>query len=130
MRKIDIIVVHCSASDVQGHDNVAVIKEWHLERGFSDIGYHYIITKDGDIHVGRPLHISGAHCRGYNARSIGICLTGNEEFSDEQFKSLRELVNDLIIQFGLERKDVVPHNALNSHKTCPNFDLTEALDER
>lgn len=94
---------------------------------FSDIGYHYVITKDGVIHFGRPLHIPGAHAYPLNKRSIGICLTGRNDFTLDQFASLIILCDDLCIEFGLNREDIVPHNKINPRKTCPNFDLDEAL---
>ena len=126
MRNINIIVVHCSDSDYLRHDNVDTIRQWHVEeRGWSDIGYHYLITKDGEVHVCRPIERMGAHVVGYNKSSIGICLTGKKKFSQEQFESLRELCLELSEQFGLERFDILHHRDLDSKKTCPNFNLTD-----
>lgn len=141
-RKIKLLVVHCSASDLPAQDSVEAIKELHTSpstkemrwgkyltngNGWSDIGYHYIITRDGEIHLGRPLHIAGAHVKGYNAESIGICLTGDKMFTDDQFDSLRYLCEDLCAAFGLERFDILHHRDLDSNKTCPNFDLFDVL---
>lgn len=129
-REIKFLVVHCSDSDVIRHDNVDVIRKWHLERGFDDIGYHYIITKDGVIHQGRNIEQIGAHVKGYNKDSIGVCLTGRHKFSKEQFASLRNLCQDLCTAFKLERFDVLHHRDLDNKKTCPNFDLFDVLTWR
>ena len=100
-RLINLIVLHCSDSDHPHHDNVETIRKWHTERGFTgpdgvegtedDIGYHFVITKDGTVHAGRPVEAVGAHVHGHNANSIGICLTGKtrSQFTPAQFRSLR-----------------------------------------
>lgn len=80
---IDAIVIHCSATR-EGQDvRAADIRKWHLERGFADIGYNYVIDLDGTVEVGRPLTRDGAHCntaglsgKSYNKHSIGICYVG------------------------------------------------------
>lgn len=127
MRRIDLIVVHCSDSDVKNHDDIKVITRWHMERGFSDIGYHFVITKDGGIHIGRAVWLSGAHAKGFNKQSIGICLTGKNKFSDAQFASLKKLCDNLRKQHGISRRDIVGHRALNTNKTCPNFNVAEYI---
>ena len=76
MRSIDKIIVHCSATREGQHVTVQQIRQWHLQRNFADIGYHYVIYLDGTVHKGRPLEKAGAHCKGYNAHSIGICYIG------------------------------------------------------
>lgn len=91
------------------------------------IGYHFVITKDGGIHIGRPIAVQGAHAKGFNKHSIGICLTGKEEFSYQQFESLRKLCDNLVKQHGLKRRDIVGHRALNTKKTCPNFNVAEYI---
>lgn len=75
MRKINKVILHCSDSDYANHDDIKVIKEWHLARKFNDVGYHYFIRKDGLIQKGRDITIIGAHCKGQNKSSIGICLS-------------------------------------------------------
>lgn len=128
MRQIDLIIVHCSASDNPHHDNLATIKQWHLGRGFSDVGYHFIVLKSGEVVKGRDIEQVGAHCEGHNKNSIGICLTGDKLFSEEQFISLRALIRELIGSYALGTLDVLPHNAFNKNKTCPNFDLDKILE--
>ena len=78
MRKINEVIVHCAFTPTDMDIGAAEIKMWHTEapRNWSDIGYHYVIRRDGTIETGRPLSISGAHARGHNANSIGICLVG------------------------------------------------------
>ena len=142
MRNIHLIIIHCSASDNPDQDSVDAIRHLHTANqktaikwgkydttgnGWADIGYHYVITKDGKIHQGRPIRKAGAHCKGFNKASIGICLTGENEFKKEQFNALRELVDELILEFGLSIMDVIGHRDLNKGKTCPNFDVQQAL---
>lgn len=128
MRKIDKIVVHCSDSDHDYHDNVESIRKWHVdERGWSDIGYHYIITKDGCVHKGRDAQITGAHCSVVNKGSLGICLTGKKKFSKEQKESLKMLVRELNFIHDLQNEHVFPHNFFDTGKTCPNFDIYEVI---
>lgn len=124
MRSIKKIIIHCSASDMPGQDRW-VIREWHLARGFKDIGYHYLILKAGEIQKGRPVASVGAHCEGQNHDSIGICLVGLREFNERQFESLYHLVREYRLRFpGIT---VHPHNEFNKNKECPVFDIDEAL---
>ena len=75
-RAINEIIIHCSAT-AEGKDyTTSQIKQWHLARGFSDIGYHWVIYRDGSIHQGRDESKVGAHCTGHNSYSIGVCYIG------------------------------------------------------
>lgn len=124
MRAINLIIIHCSDSDAPAHDNIETIRKWHVEeRGWKDIGYNYFIDKRGALHPGRPEEEAGSHCRGYNSRSIGICLSGKHKFTPEQFPVLEVLLIDLCSRYGLEKKDILAHCDLDPSKTCPNFDL-------
>lgn len=152
MRSISLIVVHCSDSDIPSHDNVETIRKWHTlpkipeeikqrikngslpkseafkyGNGWRDIGYHFFIDKRGDIYTGRPENIAGAHTRGFNDRSLGICLSGRREFTPRQFESLERLCLELTQKYDLEKQDIVAHNSLDSKKSCPNFDLHAVL---
>ena len=124
------IIIHCSDSDIKSHDCPEVIRKWHVEEnGWSATGYHIIITKDGNSHLtDRGLENIGAHCRGYNVDSIGICLTGKESFSDAQFRGLRTCIDTLCCVYSLTDDDVYPHSYF-SDKTCPNFDVKQKLLE-
>jgi N-acetylmuramoyl-L-alanine amidase len=130
MRKINWIVVHCSDSDIPAHDNIEVVREWHVkERHFADIGYHYFISKDGLVHSGRREDAVGAHCRGHNSGSIGICLSGRTGFTADQFRSLEGILKDICTRHELGKEDILAHHDLDSNKTCPNFDVHELVSK-
>ena len=76
MRKITKIIIHCAATPEGKDFTVQQIDQWHRQRGFRCIGYHFVIYRDGSIHKGRPIEQAGAHTSGHNAHSIGICLIG------------------------------------------------------
>ena len=76
MRKIDLIVLHCTASRPNQHISMELLDQMHKARGWKCCGYHYYITRDGQLHFGRPEEMVGAHARHYNAHSIGICYEG------------------------------------------------------
>lgn len=130
MRYINKIILHCSATPEGRHVNVDTIRQWHLKRGWSDIGYHFIIYLDGTIMPGRPIERSGAHTKGLNANSIGICYVGGVDATgdakdtrtQEQLDSLEKLISDLMQQY--------PNATLHGHnefspKACPSFDVQE-----
>jgi N-acetylmuramoyl-L-alanine amidase len=106
------------------------IDRWHRERGFLKIGYHFVIKRDGTKETGRDLMEAGAHVKGHNHKSIGLCLIGgvseadvnvpDNNFTKEQWLTLKNLLNDLIEQFpGVVIKG---HNEVSS-KACPSFDV-------
>ena len=118
--EIDSVVLHCSDSDIKAHDNIETITSWHVDgNGWEDIGYNYVITNNGDKFYGRSLFFKGAHAKGYNTRSIGICLTGRDKFSIAQELSLFNLLIDICKEH--EIKKIYYHNEVTSGKTCPNF---------
>ena len=127
MRHINLIVLHHSDSDIKSHDDISVIKEWHLARGFSDVGYHYFIKRNGQIQKGRDLGIAGAHCKGVNGRSVGICLHGRDKFTELQFRSLEILIYNVWGRIGF-KCDVHPHNRY-ADKTCPVFDVKQFMKD-
>ena len=127
-RNINLIVWHCSDSDNKLHDNVATITKWHIERGFATIGYHFLITKDGRVHKGRDLDAIGAHAKGHNSHSIGICLTGKDKFSKEQKTALKELTEQILESYNLDWSNVKLHNELDVNKTCPDFNREGILN--
>lgn len=122
------IVVHCSDSPHGRGDDAQTIHRWHLERGWSGIGYHFVITESGEIQNGRPLYWQGAHVNGHNRNTIGICLIGRESFTDAQFVSLGNLTKGLMATYKLEKKDVVGHGELDKGKTCPNFSVRKFME--
>lgn len=129
MRKIWHISVHCSDSDHAHHDNKQTIHNWHVvERKWRDIGYHYLILKNGTVENCRPISRVPAAVSGHNTGMIAICLTGRNRFSAAQFNSLRELVKDLQEKYSINSDNVRGHKDYPKMvKTCPNFDVQEVV---
>ena len=133
MRKINKIIIHCAATKPSMDIGVPEIRKWHLERGFSDIGYHDVIRRDGSVEEGRPMELAGAHCQGQNAHSIGICLVGGidekgkpeNNFTEAQFKSLRRLLSMYKTQH--KKATIHGHNEFNYNKACPSFNVQDWL---
>lgn len=126
MRQINKAIIHCSDSEHLSHDNYESIYKWHVtEKGWKDIGYHYLILKNGTVKKCRPVHEMGAHCYGQNKESIGICLTGKFEFSSDQYVSLQRLVTELRWLFG--DIEINGHRDF-SDKTCPNFEVKDIIE--
>lgn len=150
MKKIDAIVIHCSATRAGQDVRASDIDKWHKERGFSCIGYNFVIDLDGTVEVGRPLTIDGAHCNtagvsglSYNKHSIGICYVGGldkkgnpaDTRTPEQKKALANLVYDLLEKYpGIV--EVIGHRDASTDKNgdgkvtrnewikdCPCFDV-------
>ncbi len=132
MRKIDEIIVHCTATKARRSVSVAEIRQWHRARGFADIGYHYVIDIDGTVSVGRHESRIGAHCLGHNARSVGVCYVGGldadgrpcDTRTDAQKASLRMLVGELLRRY--------PGATVHGHrefaaKACPCFDVADII---
>lgn len=128
--KIQGIVIHCSDSPHGRGDNAETIHRWHKERGWDGIGYHYVITEDGQIEKGRPDFWNGAHARGVNDTHLGVCLIGIDEFTDEQFNALESLVTKLMHKYNIPSKKVVGHYIVDTKKTCPNFNVREFMATR
>ena len=146
MRNIDSIIVHCSATKA-GQDFTATdIDRWHRERGFNGIGYHYVICLDGKLEKGRDVALVGAHCKGWNERSIGICYIGGldengrpaDTRTNAQKRVLYQIMMDLQREYNilqvLGHRDTSPD--LNGDgviepyeyvKVCPCFDVKEFL---
>lgn len=118
--EITEVILHNSDSDIPAHDYISVIRKWHVEEnGWDDVAYHYFIRNNGTVNKGRDIFTVGAHCKGHNKRSIGICLSGRDKFSDVQFLFLKQLVMALCDTFPITK--VSYHNEYNKGKTCPNF---------
>jgi N-acetylmuramoyl-L-alanine amidase. len=125
------IIVHCSASPNGKDIPVEEVRRWHLERGFEDIGYHYLIGVDGAVHEGRSILRMGAHCKGENSNSIGICLIGDTKFTVAQFGALRTLLLGLCWQKKIPQVEVHCHyefpSAIKEGKTCPNIPVQKII---
>lgn len=136
-RKINEIILHCSATPEGKDFTTSHIKSCHLQRGFSDIGYHYVIYRDGSVHNGRDVNVSGAHCTNHNANSIGICYIGGldatgkkpkDTRTDSQRESLVKLVKQLLSLYKLPISAVHCHNEY-ANKACPSFKITDFRKE-
>jgi len=124
-RYIDRIFIHCSATDSASHDNIETIRKWHtVDNGWSDIGYHYFIDKNGILHAGRPLNKTPAAQSGHNTGTIAICLSGLSDFTKVQFDTLNKLCDQ--IQKELPAVTFHGHKEV-ANKTCPVFDYQRVL---
>ncbi len=123
-RNIEVLVIHCSDSNVPSHDNVETIRKWHVEEnGWADIGYHFVVTKDGEMHDGRSIDKTPAAQKGHNKGSIAVCLTGSDNFSPRQFATLRSLID--ACKEAHPSIVVLGHKDLDPSKTCPNFNVKD-----
>ena len=128
MRKIDKIIIHCTAT-AEGKDfHVKDVDKWHKARGWKGIGYHYLITLDGTIEKGRGENEIGAHTTGQNKNSIGICYVGGlakdgktpkDTRTEAQKKALLELIIALLIKYPQAK--IYGHRDF-ANKACPCFD--------
>ena len=131
MRKIKEIIVHCSAT-AEGKDFGAKdIDLWHKAQGWDCIGYHYVVKLDGTVESGRPIEKVGAHCKGHNSHSIGVCYVGGlasdgrtpkDTRTVEQKDALRRLLTELHRRHP--KALIVGHADLDRRKPCcPGFDV-------
>jgi N-acetylmuramoyl-L-alanine amidase len=131
MRNIKELIVHCAATPEGKDYTVADIKKWHLARGFNDIGYHYVIYRDGSIHKGRSEDVIGAHCTGHNSNSIGVCYIGGVATDGKTPKDTRTAAQKSALLSVLKQlKAKYPNAKIYSHKdfankACPSFDATK-----
>jgi N-acetylmuramoyl-L-alanine amidase len=133
MRNIKRVILHCSAT-AEGDDiDADTIRDWHLSRGWSDIGYHYVIRLDGTIESGRPINKIGAHARGQNKDSVGICYVGGLDSSGhpkntmtpEQRTSVNRICRALC---QVLNKPLTLHGHREySSKACPSFEVSEVF---
>ena len=128
MRKIDKIIIHCSATPEGKDFTVQQIRQWHVQgNGWRDIGYHFVIYPDGSIHKGRPIEQVGAHTTGHNAHSIGICYIGGMTADNKTPKDTRTEAQRLaLIKLVRELKASYPSATVHGHnefanKACPSF---------
>lgn len=146
----DLIVIHCSATKPSQDIGVKEITEWHVAKGWAGIGYHFVIRRDGQIELGRPLEDVGAHVQGHNSTSVGICMVGGLTeagealteaplmFTRRQWQALKVLLTTLL--------NIWPEALIRGHrdmspdlnhdgkiqpsewlKTCPGFDVQSAV---
>jgi len=141
----NFIVVHCAATKPEQDVGADEIRKWHLARGFSDIGYHYVIRRNGVRELGRPTWAVGAQVEGYNYESVGVCLVGgvNDEgqpadnFTTEQMITLGATIHGLLIEYpgavirghhdmpaapDATVEQILDHHLHCVEKACPSFD--------
>lgn len=109
------------------HHTFEIIDEYHKSLGWEGFGYHYFIDKAGALKAGRAENYHGAHTKGYNTRSIGICLAGNFDFSlptAEQIATLKILLRDLRVKYLIPRENIVPHRRF-AEKSCYGNNLPD-----
>lgn len=129
MRKINRIIIHCSATPEGKDFTVADITRWHKAQGYSTIGYHYVIYRDGSVHAGRPEEEVGAHCKGYNANSIGVCYIGGvasdgKTPKDTRTNAQKAALNTLVDKLLKKYPDATVHGHREfAAKACPSFDV-------
>lgn len=135
-RKINLIVVHCSATRVNKNFTVEQLEACHKGRGFKSIGYHYYITKDGMLYPCRPENEIGAHARHDNAHSIGICYEGgldkNGNPADTRTPEQKETMEELLYSSSpsYPNAEILGHCDLPGvRKACPSFDVATWLAE-
>lgn len=132
-RQIDMLIIHTTATKPSMDIGVAEIDDWHRQRGWSEIGYHAVIRRNGVIEQGRDISKIGAHAKGYNRKSIGVALVGGldsygnpeNNFTNAQWQSLKQYVQEFM-QANPKGK-VIGHNQVSS-KACPCFDVPSWLD--
>lgn len=135
--RTNYIVVHSSATRSGANIGVQEIDKWHKARGWSGVGYHFVITRDAALQHGRDVNDVGAHAKGKNSESIGICLVGGVaddgktsefNFTISQLSMLQDLLVDLTAVFFeaavVGHRDVMPPG----YTECPSFDVAKWWD--
>lgn len=128
-RKITEIIVHCTATPEGKDYTIKDITQWHKQRGFSTIGYHYVVYRDGSVHTGRDVNVAGAHCTGHNAHSIGVCYVGGLAKDGKTPKDTRTNVQKASLEILLRKlRTLYPTAKIYGHrdfanKACPCFDV-------
>ena len=137
-KKTDSIIIHCAATKASMDIGYKEIRKWHVEdNGWDDVGYHFIIRRNGQLEKARPEGYSGAHAPSHNSRSIGICLVGGmaddggpeNNFTLEQFLTLKDLVNMIMDKYS-DITEVLGHCDVQENKpNCPGFNVKEWLNK-
>lgn len=131
-KETKLIIVHCSATPPGMNIGRKEINEWHLNKGWSGIGYHYVIRRDGSVELGRDIEEIGAHAEGYNSVSVGVCLVGGvndkkipeANYTEAQWKTLVTLLKKLKKKYPSAR--IIGHNEV-AKKACPSFNVQKWL---
>lgn len=142
IKSVRYLVVHCAATPPSRDIGVAEIRAMHKDRGFNDVGYHYVIRRDGRVEKGRADNVAGAHVQGFNSVSLGVCLVGGvdskgkpeQNYTPAQYTALKALLAKL--QGAYPSAQVLGHRDLSPDKNrdgkispnewlkaCPCFDV-------
>ena len=127
------MILHCTATPEGRPVTVQQVRQWHIQRGFVDIGYHFLVGLDGTIHRGRPIEKAGAHCKGHNAHSIGICYVGGLDRQGKPKDTRTPAQKAALLSLLKELKKQYPKATIHGHrefanKACPCFDCSEYRD--
>lgn len=128
-RNIKEIIIHCTATPEDRAITVDDIRAWHKARGWSDIGYHYVVYLDGSLHEGRDVDVSGAHCKGHNSTSVGIAYVGGLDGSGNPKDTRTPGQKDTLLNLLGDLRELYPnatihgHHEFNPSKVCPCFDV-------
>lgn len=135
MRQLNKIILHCSATIEGAHFDVDTIRKWHTSepRNWKDIGYHYVIYLDGSVHLGRPLEQAGAHVKGHNLDSIGVCYVGGLDKNNKPKDTMTPAQDIAFIKLVKALRLVLGHMPIYGHndfskKACPCFKVHDKYE--
>jgi len=114
------IVIHTLA--FEGDADIDRVREWHLDRGWNDVGYHYLVRRSGEVQRGRDEDAVGAHAVNFNRHSIGIALEGHGDSECprlEQLLAVFRLCDEVMLRYGISIDKVLGHRETGARKTCP-----------
>ena len=120
--KIKYLIVHCSDTPDDTHLCASDIHKLHLSFGWDGIGYHKVIKRNGEIENGRPEYWEGAHVKGINNVSLGVCLIGRNIFTNNQFLSLEKVLKTWKETY-IDAEILGHRDSTKTKKTCPSFDV-------
>lgn len=131
-KETKLIIVHCAATPPNMDIGRKEINEWHVNKGWSGIGYHFVIRRNGKVEIGRAIEEIGAHAEGYNSVSVGVCLVGGvndknipeANFTPAQWAALTDLLKKLKGKYP--KAKIIGHNEV-AKKACPSFNVQKWL---
>ena len=130
MRKLDRIILHCTATPEGRHVDVDTIRVWHKARGWSDVGYHFFIYIDGSVHAGRAVEKTGAHVAGHNATTIGVVYVGGTDAAGKAKDTMNAAQETAFVNLVKHLRDEYGPLTLHGHneyaaKACPSFKVKD-----
>lgn len=133
MRKLTRIILHCTATPDGRHVDVDTIRSWHKKRGWSDIGYHFVIYLDGSVHVGRDVAVAGAHVVGHNADTIGVVYVGGTDAGGKAKDTMNDAQETAFVNLVKHLRDKFGPLTLHGHneyaaKACPSFNVKQKFE--